>query len=389
MVEYGDPPMRMDDGVPFRIEGNGADRAPVAGVARPARRLLFPGTQIHRMASRQDRLVFAGVTLGRTDIANAAMPVIDVVPLDEIGSPDACRIQTGEAPGRKLGAVLGGAKQRLGVGVVVADAGARVRRLDAEPVEHGQHRRGFQGGTVIAVQDRFGAHGGNPLGQRRAAHQMDGMVGMIAVMDLPADDLAAVKIEDQVKMEPAASHLDGQVGHVPTPDLTRRGGDVRRRRPAGPGRLGAPAACGLSVFAQEAAEGRFAGQIEAFVGQHGDDAGWRYGGKARLLGHRQHPCPLGFGKGVPGNRAHRLRPAVPAGQALTGLPALQCPQVNAGDRAGRLEPRPGGVCAVDVSGQRLAIFEADHPKPDEPEPNRGYDGSLMDDRESDHGYGDA
>jgi hypothetical protein len=29
------------------------------------------------------------------------------------------------------------------------------------------------------------------------------------------------------------------------------------------------------------------------------------------------------------------------------------------------------------------------PKPDEPEPNRGYDGSLMDDRESDHGYGDA
>ena len=30
-----------------------------------------------------------------------------------------------------------------------------------------------------------------------------------------------------------------------------------------------------------------------------------------------------------------------------------------------------------------------NPKPDEPEPNRGYDGSLMDNRESDHGYGDA
>jgi len=30
-----------------------------------------------------------------------------------------------------------------------------------------------------------------------------------------------------------------------------------------------------------------------------------------------------------------------------------------------------------------------YPKPDEPEPNRGYDGSLMDGRESDHGYGDA
>jgi hypothetical protein len=33
------------------------------------------------------------------------------------------------------------------------------------------------------------------------------MVGVVAVMDLPADDLAAIEVEDQVKMEPAARHL--------------------------------------------------------------------------------------------------------------------------------------------------------------------------------------
>src|SRR4051794_23037384 len=44
------------------------------------------------------------------------------------------------------------------------------------------------------------------------------------VVHLEADDLAAVEIQDQVQVEPAALHLRRQEGHVPAPDLPWSGG---------------------------------------------------------------------------------------------------------------------------------------------------------------------
>src|SRR3712207_6935657 len=52
--------------------------------------------------------------------------------------------EVGETHVRKVRAVLGGAKQRLGVGVVVADPRARVRRRDAEPVRSEEHTSELQ-----------------------------------------------------------------------------------------------------------------------------------------------------------------------------------------------------------------------------------------------------
>jgi len=57
------------------------------------------------------------------------------------------------------------------------------------------------------------------------------------------------------------------------------------------------------------------------------------------------------------------------------------PHLSAGVRSGRK--------ALSYIGLAQGSTPPPIPKPDEPEPNRGYDGSLMDDRESDHGYGDA
>ena len=316
--------------------------------------------EVQVMSGRQNRLIFSGVALSGADVTNAAVAMIDVVPMDEASGPGTGLVEIGKALGGKLGAVLGGTKQRLGIGVVVADARPGVGGLDAQPVEHRQHRRGLERGAVVAVQHGLGAHRGNSLGQRGAAHQVRGMVGVIGVMHLPAHDLAAVQVEDQVQVEPPSHHLRRQVGHVPAPDLPRFGSDVRGGRPDRFGRLRSPTVGGLSVCLQHAAEGGFAGQVDALVGQHGHDACWRHGGKAGFVGDGQHMRTLRFGEGMARYRAGRLQSAIALDEAIGGLPALEGAQVDAGNLAGRLEPGAGSMCAVNVSGQGLAIFEADH-----------------------------
>jgi hypothetical protein len=63
---------------------------------------------------------------------------------------------------------------------------------------------------------------------------------------------------------------------------------------------------------------------------------------------------------MPGQRVYRVRPAIACRGPFAGLPALQRAQLDAGDAAGRAQARSGTMCRIDVSGQGLAIFEADH-----------------------------
>jgi hypothetical protein len=51
--------------------------------------------------------------------------------------------------------------------------------------------------------------------------------------------------------------------------------------------------CGLPVLAQHAGEGGFAGDVHAFISQHGHDARRRHIGEARLVGYAQHLGTLG------------------------------------------------------------------------------------------------
>ena len=187
-----------DQLVALGIEGDRADVRPVTGVAGPTCWVALPGLDVEVVASRQDGLVVAGVALLRADISDAAVAMIDVVPTHEFASPGPGLVQTGEAFGREVGPVLGRAEQRLGVGVVVADTRARVRGLDAQPVQHRQHRGGLQRGAVVAMKHGLGVNGGDALGQRRAAHQVHSMVRVVTVVNLGAHDLAAVQVQDQV-----------------------------------------------------------------------------------------------------------------------------------------------------------------------------------------------
>lgn len=111
-----------------------------------------------------------------------------------------------------------------------------------------------------------------PLGRRGALEQVGREIGIIAGMDLFADDPSAAQIDDQVQVEPLTPYLCGQVGHIPAPDHYERGGDMR----GGPTRpLRGPVTTTeavLSMFAQQAQEARFTGQIQALIGQSRHDA---------------------------------------------------------------------------------------------------------------------
>lgn len=139
-------------------------------------------------------------------------------------------------------------------------------------MQHRQHRGGLERRTVVAVEDGLVSQGGNPFGQCGPANQMGSVFGRIGLMHFPADDLAAVEIEDQIQVKPASGHGGGQVGHVPAPHLARCRGDVGGRWSGGRRRLGAAPVGRLPGVAQKAVEGRFAGQIDPLVSQHRHDA---------------------------------------------------------------------------------------------------------------------
>jgi hypothetical protein len=71
--------------------------------------------------------------------------------------------------------------------------GARVRRLDAQPV----HGNDLELGTV---QQRLVFMEGSPFGQHRAPDQRDKVIQVAALVHFPAHDLAAVQVHDQTKL---------------------------------------------------------------------------------------------------------------------------------------------------------------------------------------------
>ena len=175
-------------------------------MARPACRIAFARRLVQCVTRREDDVIVAGMALRRTHVADAAVTMLEVVPVHERGSPDTGCAQIIETRGRELRPVLRGAEQRLGVGVVVADPGSRVRGFDAQPVEHRQHRGGLERGTVITVQHRSGLKGCNVFSECRATHQVSSMFGSVAVVHLPAHDLAAVQVQDQIQVEPSTGY---------------------------------------------------------------------------------------------------------------------------------------------------------------------------------------
>src|SRR5690606_29428772 len=100
-----------------------------------------------------DLVIVTGMTLRRAHKANAAVSMLVVVPSDELTGPTACSCQVGEAGGWELRSILRRTEQRFDERVVITHARSRVRGLDAQPVQHGQHRRRFHCRAVVAVEN--------------------------------------------------------------------------------------------------------------------------------------------------------------------------------------------------------------------------------------------
>jgi hypothetical protein len=164
--------------------------------------------------------------------------------------------------------VLAGFEQGLRVGVVVAHRGAAEGGDDPQPLQGGKQSGAFHRRAIVGVQDqRLGAH---PFAQMRLAEHDRGLRAGLLGVDLPAHDLAAEDIEDEVEIKELPGHEAGQVSDVPAPDLVRAGGAQWLRAAVGR-RLSLAPLDPLPLIAQDAVEGRFRGDVFSLVGQGGHD----------------------------------------------------------------------------------------------------------------------
>src|SRR4051812_25416906 len=112
--------------------------------------------------------------------------------------------------------------------------------------------------------------------------------GALALVDLPADDLAAVNVEHQVEIEEPAPDRAGHPGDVPAPDLAGAAGAVAGRWLVTRRRLG-PAAMVLLPFSpQDAVEAGFRGDIAALVCEAGHDLAGRQALEGLAVAGVQH-----------------------------------------------------------------------------------------------------
>ena len=160
--------MIADCGVALRIERDRADGRPVARRTGPARRVSLAGLEIRLISCGQNGPVFKRMALRRGDVSDAAVPMFEVVPAHEVAPPDSGIFKVGEAARREFGAVLRRLVERLHESVVVRDARARLRWLDAQPVQNGEHRGGLERAAVGAMQHRLVGHRVHAFGQRGA-----------------------------------------------------------------------------------------------------------------------------------------------------------------------------------------------------------------------------
>src|SRR6478672_9987274 len=157
------------------------------------------------------------------------------------------------------------------------------------------------------------------LGPDRFAHEIGGVLGAFARVDLPADDLAAEDVEDQVEVEEHAPDWTRHPGDVPAPDLAGAAGAVAGRRWATRWRLG-PAAMVLLLFRpQDAVEAGLGRDIAALVCEAGHDLAGRQALEGLAVADIQHGPAFRLRQRVARCRPQRRRAAV-LWRAVPGLP---------------------------------------------------------------------
>jgi hypothetical protein len=147
--------------------------------------------------------------------ADAGMAVRVVVPVDEHAAVTAGMVDVVE-PGGELGPVLQGLEARLRVGVVAGGVRATMALRDAEIRQEKSYGLGALGRAAVGVQRqdlrRDSLLVAGLLDQRR------GQLRVLAVLDRPADDVAAVLFPGSLcgrrRRRPALTGANGQMNNM-------------------------------------------------------------------------------------------------------------------------------------------------------------------------------
>ena len=310
------------------VEGFGANGLPIAGfLLDPALRLLGAFGLVEMLSSGEEEDVLAVVFLLRGDKPQGAVAMLLVVPRDELVGPLSGFPELSEAFWRQGGMVFAGAEEGFGVGVVVADAGPRVGRSDAQLIHQRQDGSCLEGAAVVAVQDYGRLFGSDFFGQTGPAQKGLGVLGVLLLPDLSGNDLAAKEVEDDVEFEKASGEGRGQPGDVPAPDLVGSRSGVCG---LGRGRLGGSGAATVVLLIglpQETVKTRFGGDVLPVVGEFDDDLGGGLGGVRRQVALPQDFSAFGNAQGVGWRRPRRPGSAVGG----IGAPAFKRARAQAED----------------------------------------------------------
>jgi hypothetical protein len=215
------------------------------------------------------------------------------------------------------------------------------------------------GRSVITMQDRSFRYRVDTLGQSRSPQQLHGVIGAVAIVDLKADDLPAVYVQNHVQIEPLTHDLARQESEIPTPQLSRCSGHVRARWSHFLRWFVPSAVTNLPLRFEYADKAGFAGDVGSLIGQHWHDARGRQLGEPRFVGNLHDPPTFHLGQGVRRDRAYSPGTAVADLQTLAVLPPLQRAWIDSGNLARTAQTssrrRPCSTfCAV------IRRFQADH-----------------------------
>src|SRR3954468_4247304 len=267
-----------------------------------------------------------------------------IVPGHETGDPALRVLLAGETQCRPIRPVLAGAEQGFGERVIIADPRPAVGGNDTKPLEGGLHGGALHRTAVVGMQDK--GTGEAALGPDRFAHEIGGVLGAFALVDLPGNDLAAEDVEDQVEVEEHAPDWTRHPGDVPAPDLAGAAGAVAGRRFATHRRLGPAAMVLLLCRPQDAVEAGLRGEIAALVRQAGHDLAGRQALEGLAVADLQHGLAFRLGQRVAGCWPSRRREAS-LGRAVPGSPAPTGAGVDPELCAGRGAPRAGRLGLLD------------------------------------------
>lgn len=148
------------------------------------------------VAVRHDFRGTSSVAVGGRYVADPRMPVLRVVPVDELGEPDTRLIDIEEST-RVARCELDGFEQCFAIRIVVAHARTRVRRENPQREEQGEDCYPFHRVAVVRVKP----HAINVVGSSNTTKELSGVGFRLLGVDLPADDLAAPHIHEDVGVQ--------------------------------------------------------------------------------------------------------------------------------------------------------------------------------------------